>query len=163
VRLTARARQRLRLEREQRLAMTPEEQRAADLSATEQQRLAMEQRKAAEEEMKVEAAFAASPPGLARSAFQRGDHVFQASFDLANTSTYHVLMKTGTWTSAEDPTAILNAICDEGWELITGSVVFHETGSQSRDKFMASGQHIAVQGKVIGYYLFRRKEENLSN
>ena len=46
-------------------------------------------------------------------------------------------------------------------ELITGSVVFHETGSQSRDKFMQSGQHIAVQGKVIGYYLFRRKEENL--
>ena len=101
--------------KEQRLAMTPEEQRAAGLSPKEQQRLAKEQRKAAEEKKKAEAAFAASPPGLARSAFQRGDHVFQASFDLANTSTYHILMKTGAWSTAQDPTALLNAICDEGW------------------------------------------------
>ena len=31
-----------------------------------------------------------------------------------------------------------------------------EEGSQSRDKFMSSGQNIAVKGTTVGYYLFRR-------
>ena len=34
------------------------------------------------------------------------------------------------------------------------------TGQQSRDKFMSSGQNVAVAGTVIGYYLFRRCEAN---
>jgi hypothetical protein len=35
-----------------------------------------------------------------------------------------------------------------------------ETGQQSRDKFMSSGQNVATSGATIGYYLFRRCEEN---
>ena len=65
-----------------------------------------------------------------------------------------------TFKSTSDPTEILNAVCKEGWELVNGSFVFVEQGSQSRDKFMSSGQNIAVKGTVIGYYLFRRCEEN---
>ena len=59
-----------------------------------------------------------------------------------------------------DPTAILNAIAGEGWELITGSFVFVVQGEESRDKFMASGQNVAIKGVTKGYYLFRRCEPN---
>jgi hypothetical protein len=45
-------------------------------------------------------------------------------------------------------------------ELVNGSFVFVETGQQSRDKFMSSGQNVAVSGTVVGYYLFKRAPEN---
>ncbi len=51
-------------------------------------------------------------------------------------------------------------MCNEGWELVNGSFVFLETGSQSRDKFMRSGQQIAVSGTVWGYYVFKRCDAN---
>src|SRR5438552_10673281 len=59
-----------------------------------------------------------------------------------------------------DPTDVLNAVCREGWELINGSFVFVEQGQESRDKFMSSGQNVAIKGTTVGYYLFRRCEEN---
>jgi hypothetical protein len=59
-----------------------------------------------------------------------------------------------------DPTAVLNSVCREGWELVNGDFVFVQTGQQSRDKFMSSGQNVAVSGSVLGYYLFRRCEAN---
>jgi hypothetical protein len=57
-----------------------------------------------------------------------------------------------------DPTVILNSVCNEGWELVNGSFAFVETGQQSRDKFMSSGQNVAVSGATVGYYLFKRCE-----
>jgi hypothetical protein len=59
-----------------------------------------------------------------------------------------------------DPTDILNSVCREGWELVTGSFVFVQEGQQSRDKFMSSGQNVAVKGQVLGYDLFKRAEQN---
>lgn len=41
-----------------------------------------------------------------------------------------------------------------------GSFVFVEQGQESRDKFMASGQNVAIKGEVVGYYLFKRCEAN---
>lgn len=38
--------------------------------------------------------------------------------------------------------------------------MFIETGQSSRDKFMSSGQQVAVSGEVIGYYRFRRNGAN---
>jgi hypothetical protein len=61
-----------------------------------------------------------------------------------------------------DPSEILNSVCREGWELVSGSFVFVEQGQQSRDKFLSSGQNVAVKGVVLGYYLFKRWEANLS-
>ena len=43
---------------------------------------------------------------------------------------------------------------------MNGSFVFVEEGSQSRDKFLSSGQNVAVKGSTVGYYLFRRCDEN---
>ena len=37
---------------------------------------------------------------------------------------------------------------------------FVEQGQESRDKFMSSGQNVAIKGATVGYYLFRRCEAN---
>jgi hypothetical protein len=63
-----------------------------------------------------------------------------------------------TTRSSTDPVDVLNAVCGEGWELVNGSFVFVEQGQESRDKFMSSGQNVAITGTTIGYYLFRRSE-----
>jgi hypothetical protein len=106
-------------------------------------------------------AFLASPVGRARTAFGRGDHVFQYEVDVRETQAIIVAMVGSRTTQrSSDPVEILNAVCHEGWELVNGSFVFLELGSQSRDKFMNSGQNVAVKGTVVGYYLFRRCEEN---
>lgn len=103
------------------------------------------------------AAFWASPAGRARQAFERGDALFQFELDVRDAQTFTIPMfKTGAITRGRDASDVLNSIAREGWSLVNGSFVFHETGSESRDKFMASGQHIAVRGTVVGYYLFRR-------
>jgi hypothetical protein len=106
--------------------------------------------------------FWASPAGRARAAYQAGDHIFQYSIDVMNQQAIIVAM-VGSRTSHKtvDPTAVLNAVCRQGWELSTGDFPFVMTGQQSRDKFMSSGQNVAVAGTVLGYYLFRRCEVNL--
>jgi hypothetical protein len=73
-----------------------------------------------------------------------------------------IVTMVGSTTSkrTSDPTAVLNSVCHEGWELVTGSFVFVEEGQQSRDKFLSSGQNVATKGQVVGYYLFRRCAEN---
>jgi hypothetical protein len=117
-----------------------------------------EERKLAEE---TEKAFRSSPAGQAQSAFDRSDSVFQFSMDVKDTKPIVIAMVGATTaTTSSDPSAILNSIVRQGWELLNGSFVFHELGSESRDKFLASGQNVAVRGTIIGYYLFRRREEN---
>jgi hypothetical protein len=44
--------------------------------------------------------------------------------------------------------------------LVNGDFVFVMQGQQSRDKFMSSGQNVAVAGTVMGYYPFKRNEAN---
>jgi hypothetical protein len=133
---------------------TPE-QRAIEAGIKEQEREAKEeQREQAEAERQVRErdqrrdqvrnAFFAAPAGQARLAFERSNHVFQCSIDATKTA---------------DPVAVLNAVCNEGWDLVTGSFVFVEEGQQSRDK-VGGGQNIATKGATVGYYLFRRSEAN---
>ena len=106
-------------------------------------------------------AFLASPAGQARTAFERGDHVFQYAADVMSQQAVIIQMVGSTTTKkTTDPTAILNSVCKEGWELVNGSFVFVEQGQQSRDKFLASGQNVATKGMTVGYYLFRRCDEN---
>lgn len=149
-----------------------DEEKSARLAEKEQQRelkvrqkaVADEQnrlRKEAEERERQRQAFLASPAGLARTAFDRGDRLFQFVIDVSYTSPVVIPMVGATTTTrSTDPVAILNSVCNEGWDLVNGSFVFHELGSESRDKFLASGQNIAVKGTVVGYYLFKRCPEN---
>lgn len=127
-----------------------EEEKAGEAAAREDKQREREQ-----------AAFMASPVGQARTAFEQGDRVFQVEFEvMKQTAEIVAMMGSFNTSKANSPTAVLNAIVAEGWELINGSFVFVVQGEQSRDKFMSSGQNVAVKGATVGYYLFRRAEAN---
>ncbi len=131
------------------------------LKKTEEERAAAERERAAKQAERDKRAFVASPIGQARTAFAQGDHLFQAEFEVMNQTAEIVAMMGSFNTSkANNPTAVLNGIVREGWELINGSFAFVPEGEQSRDKFMSSGQNVAIRGKMMGYYLFRRCEAN---
>jgi hypothetical protein len=130
-------------------------------SKTEEEQAAAAAAKANKQADREAAAFAASPVGQARTAFEQGDKLFQVDFEVMKQTAEIVSMMGSYNTSkANTPTAVLNAIANEGWDLITGSFVFVVQGEQSRDKFMSSGQNVAVKGATVGYYLFRRAEQN---
>lgn len=142
---------------------TPEEL-AADAKQKEIRRVEGEVRKAREQSDRERKAFDGSPAGRARAAYQRGDQVFQFSIDVMNQEAVIVAMVgSATNQKTSDSGAILNSVCREGWELVNGSFVFVEQGQQSRDKFMSSGQNVAIKGATVGYYLFKRCESNRHN
>jgi hypothetical protein len=62
-----------------------------------------------------------------------------------------------TSTKTTDLSSVLNSVSREGWDLVNGSFVFVEQGQESRDKFLASGQNVAIKGTTVGYYLFKRR------
>jgi hypothetical protein len=135
-------------------AADKEQRRAAETAARQRQ-----QQAAAREKARL--AFFASPAGRAREAFDRNDQVFQYSIDVMNQKAIIISMVGSTTAkSTTDPVDVLNSVCREGWELVNGSFVFVEEGAQSRDKFMSSGQNVAVKGSTVGYYLFRRNDAN---
>jgi hypothetical protein len=142
------------------LRKSPEEKSAIEAAKQleAQQRTDLKRRQVIERE---EQAFFKSPAGRARVAFDEGDHVFQYAINVMNQEAIIVAMvgsKTKKRTS--DPVDVLNSVCHEGWEIVNGSFVFVEEGQQSRDKFMSSGQNVATKGSVVGYYLFKRCEDN---
>jgi len=53
-------------------------------------------------------------------------------------------------------TQTLAAIERIGWALAHVGYTYRETYSESRDKFLASGQQIATSGEIVAIYLFRR-------
>jgi hypothetical protein len=137
------------------------DQRAAEEAARGEWEAAKRQQKRRKAFEDAWNAFWASPAGQARLAFDRGDHVFQYSLDVMNQQAIIVAMVgSATSKTQADPTSVLNSVCHEGWELVNGDFVFVTEGQQSRDKFMSSGQNVAIKGMVVGYYLFKRNETN---
>ena len=140
---------------------SPEEE-AAEAQQKELERKASEERKRQQRMQAEREAFFKSPVGRARLGFERGDQVFQYSMSVQNQEAVIIPMVGGTTSQrTTDPLDILNSVCREGWDLVNGSFVFVEMGSESRDKFVSSGQNVAVKGRTDGYYLFRRCPENL--
>jgi hypothetical protein len=143
------------------IARKSDEQKADEAAAKARRQADDQERRRLAEIDKAREAFFRTPGGQARHAFERADHVFQYSIDVMNQQAIIIAMVGSTTTrKTRDPVAILNSVCHEGWELVNGSFVFVEQGQQSRDKFLSSGQNIAVKGAVIGYYLFKRCEAN---
>jgi hypothetical protein len=106
-------------------------------------------------------AYRQSPVGVAEMAYQRGDEVLQLSLSVMSQQAVIVAMVgSSTTKKTTDPNEILNAVCAQGWEIINGSFVFVVEGEQSRDKFLSSGQNVAVKGQTVGYYVFRRCPQN---
>lgn len=144
---------------------------AAEAKARQEEEAAKAKvRKDAAQREKQRRAFFESPVGQARLAFEQDDVVFQCSSDvmsqpgiivgLAHLAIAAVMGGSDTEQSTNDPAYVLNRICREGWELVTGSFVFIEQQLESRDNFMSTGQNVAIKGKTVGYYLFRRCPEN---
>ena len=139
---------------------TQEEQAAKD-AAKVAKRAEKEREAASTHAQKEREAFLRTPVGQARTAFERGDHLFQYAHDVESQDAVIVSMVGSTTNrSSSDPSEILNAVAREGWELVSGSFVFREQGQQSRDKFMSSGQNVAIKGTTVGYYLFRKAERH---
>ena len=126
---------------------SPEEKAARDQEkAVREEQKAREREAAARKKMRED--FFTSPAGQARIAYETGAHVFQYSLDVHKTHAVVVKM-VGAYArpaSTTDPSVILNSVCNEGWDLVNGSFVFLELGSESRDKFLASGQQVAHEG-----------------
>src|SRR5581483_2180692 len=132
------------------------EQKAEQAERRDREYVQREARAAADQLKRDREAFFRTPAGQAQLAFERGDQVFQFSIDVTNQQA--IIAATGGSTSSQsglDPSAILNAVCREGWELVSGSFVFVEQGQQ-----ISSGQNVAIRGTTVGYYLFRRCEAN---
>jgi hypothetical protein len=138
---------------------------------TQEEKAARAAQKQADQEAKarekLRRSFYKSPAGQARVAFESGAEVFQYETDVRTTKSVVQPILLGSSANAKEtltsrlsrgPVDTLNAVAHEGWELVNGSFVFMQTGQESRDKFMASGQQVAVAGKVVGYYLFKRNE-----
>jgi hypothetical protein len=139
---------------------TPEEE-AAEIAAKELDQQAKAERQRVDGIEKERVTFFKSPAGLARLGYGRDDQVFQYRLDVQNQQALIIpMMGSTTSQKTSDPVAILNSVCREGWELVAAGFVFIEMGSESRDKFLASGQNIAVKGRTDGYYLFRRCTDN---
>ena len=131
---------------EEKAAEHEAEQRAAAAQAVQQQQA---------QAQKAARAYAASPVGMAQAAAEAGAVFFQtqmevsrldgaASFGAATASVQHV--------GRPD---LLGQIESFGWRLEDVGYVFVETGTTSTSRVMLSGEATAVNGMVLGIYLFR--------
>lgn len=124
---------------------------------TPEELAAKARKKAEEEKMRLEAEFAASPAGQARDAKAAGMKIFQIDVPLSKTKGQTVAMIGAFAHSSKtlNYANVIQSIEEEGWHLDNVGYVYRVTGSESRDKFMASGQQEAVSGEIVGIYIFR--------
>ena len=129
--------------------------------------LTKSQKKAAARKRKQQQAFLSSPRGMARTARKQGRKVFQFLEVITETKA-NVAPMIGAWATDEsgvatglqgkmgrESSSAIEQIENEGWEFVDAGYVFQQTGAESRDKFLASGQQEAVAGRVLGIYTFR--------
>lgn len=107
--------------------------------------------------------FKRSAPGKAAVAFDRGDEFFQVELSHADVTGSATLWAGGARDAAIGRRGraadILGEIEEAGWRLEHANWVYVQTGQNSRDKFVATGQQVVVTGEVLGIYLFRRDED----
>lgn len=130
---------------------------------SEEEKIKREEDKSRKAAAKEEAEFNASPVGKARQAHKDGLKYYQAQFDLEEVgrNALNILshsMDTRIKATADPVGAVLTAIEKEGWQLVQAGFTYRQTHQDSRDKFLASGQQVAITGQTVGLYLFRRKQ-----
>jgi hypothetical protein len=130
-----------------------EEERAAE-------KVALEASQAKEKAEAQHRAWLTTPIGMATTAKESGNGFFEIELVIGSS------MRSVSFGSADfgkhnksDFTGLLSQIESLGWKLEHVGYYFMITGETSRDKFMASGQNTAVNGRTMGVYLFR----NLDN
>lgn len=165
--------ERRRLKKEQ----TLKQQLAAQKEAAQRERQRQEEER--------RAAWAATDHGRAQLAYEAGEMFFQVQRVISVTKA-EVLMMMGAATVSEEAdksaqgsrggfmsnvleeaantvenlpiTQTLAVVEQIGWRLEHVGYAYRETYSESRDKFLASGQQIATAGEIVAVYLFRRVE-----
>lgn len=111
---------------------------------------------------KAEELYSATPAGRAKNAYQQGQKYFQVSIPVDNVGRDALAilghsMVTKVREVGDAIGIILGDIESEGWTLMQAGFAFRQTRQDSRDKFLASGQQIAISGETVGVYLFKRK------
>jgi hypothetical protein len=135
--------------------------KSAEEKAAEQARKQAEedaQRRAAEaaEQQRQAAEFARSPVGLATTARQQGQQLFQLLLPLAE-----LTGESSSFGSADNQLRGLmqNNVLDEiekaGWRLERADAVFTETGATSSSRVLATGEGTVTRGTIYGLYIFR--------
>jgi hypothetical protein len=106
-------------------------------------------------------AWLGTPIGMATSAKESGNGFFEIELQIGSSR------RSVSFGSADsgnhkksDFTGLLSQIEDVGWKLVHVGYYFMITGETSRDKFLASGQNTAVNGKTMGVYLFRNSDNS---
>ena len=131
---------------------------------TDEQKAADEIQRAAQQELaqreRDEAEYWKSPLGQADWALQNGNTFFQIEIPHTTlrgvTNAAYNSRTQASQKHHSGATDVLSQIEELGWHLAHASWVYMQTGQNSRDKFLASGQQVVVSGEVVGIYLFRR-------
>ena len=117
------------------------------------------EKKAKQKDDAIQRAWLNTPLGMATTAKEAGNGFFEIELEIGSS------MRTVAFGSADfgghkksDYTGLLSQIEEVGWRLEHVGYYFMITGETSRDKFLASGQNTAVNGKTMGVYLFRNAE-----
>ena len=115
-----------------------------------------EAEKAQKEADKKHQVWLQTPLGLATTAKETGNGFFEIELEIGS-SKRTVAFGTADFGGHKksDFTGVLSQIESIGWRLEQVGYYFLITGETSRDKFLASGQNTAVNGKTMGVYLFR--------
>lgn len=116
------------------------------------------QRRAAEaaEQQRQAEEFARSPVGLATTARQQGQQLFQILLPLAELDG-----SSSSFGSADNRLKSLtqHGVLDEiekvGWRLEQADAVFTETGATSSSRVLATGEGTVMRGTIYGLYIFR--------
>lgn len=150
--------------------------------AAEAERQREEEQRQREEERKRRRAWEATDHGRAKVAYDAGEMFFQMQRVISATKAEVFIMMGASSTSEEVDksaqggagfmssirdtaaasvenlpiTQTLAAIEGIGWRLAHAGYTYRETYSESRDKFLASGQQVATSGEIVAIYLFRR-------
>lgn len=145
----------------------PPKRWAKDLQRGRKTEVRAEQARTKEEHRAAEQ-FRQSPQGQARAAKEAGAKFFQTVMPISSTNKAlfgeqaMFGQSTGTRTIRKEHAGPLEIIESEGWRLEHVGYVFQPKGSQSRDRFLSTGQAETVLGEVLGIYLFRAVEGSQS-
>jgi hypothetical protein len=123
------------------------------------EKLALAEAQAKEKTEAQHRAWLTTPLGMATSAKESGNGFFEIELEIGSSK------RSVSFGSADfgkhkksDFTGLLTQIEETGWRLEHVGYYFMITGETSRDKFLASGQNTAVNGKTMGVYLFRNTD-----
>lgn len=144
-----------------------EEERVAAILAKREAEARVKAAERAERESEpalVAQRFRESVPGRAAAAYDRGDAFFQVELSHADvtgsTNAFTGIARDATIGRRAVASDVLGRIEQAGWRLEHVNWIYVQTGQDSRNKFMGTGQQVVVTGQVVGIYLFRRDDEH---